>query len=485
MQEVAMEALKKTITGITGLDEILNGGLPKGRPTLVFGGPGCGKTILGMEFVCRGARQYGEPGLFVSFEESEKDILTNFASSGFGFAEAIKDRSARVESILLNTQFSVEAGEFTLDGLLIRLEQAVKATGARRLALDSLSALFSRFSDTANLRYEISRIFQWIKERELTSIVTSELQENQPSRYSLEEYVSDCVIHMDHSVREQISKRRVRVVKYRGSSHGTDEYPFLITANGIFILPITSVGLKSIAPDKYVSTGIQGLDDMFDGKGYYGGSTVLVSGCAGSGKSTLAMRFALSACRNGGRSLYLAFEESASQIVRNMQSIGLDIDADLESGRMHIEPIRPSAFGLEEHIVRMLSIIEELQPETVVMDPISSFSSIGKKVEIRALYTRVLDYLKGKGVNTMLVNLTPGSGSDEETEAAVSSIVDAWIIIRFERINGHRRRQIYVHKARGIGHSDEIGELILSSSGVTVKPFVFDQGAGGQICQPR
>jgi circadian clock protein KaiC len=477
-----MEPLEKTITGITGLDEILNGGLPKGRPTLLFGGPGCGKTALAMEFVCRGAQQFDEAGLFVSFEETSEELKTNFASFGFGFSEAMETESVHIESILMNAEFSVEVGEFTLDGLLVRLEHSVNRTGARRLALDSLSSLFSQFSDTANLRHEISRIFQWIKKRGLTAIVTSELEGIQPARYALEEYVSDCVIHMDHTVREQVSKRRLRVVKYRGSSHGTDEYPFLITENGIFLLPITSVGLDSVAPNEFISTGVDGLDQMFGGKGYYRGSTVLISGCAGTGKSTLAMCFALSTCRGGGKSLYLAFEESANQIQRNMRSVGIDVDPEIENGRMRIEPIRPSAFGLEEHMVRMISIIDKVRPDTVVMDPISSFTSIGQRIEIRALYTRTLDYLKREGINTLLVNLTPGSGTDEETEAAVSSIVDTWVIIRFERTYGRRQRQIYVHKARGIGHSHDLGELIFSDTGVTVKPIVFHKGTGGEPC---
>jgi circadian clock protein KaiC len=475
-----VESIIKTPTGIIGLDEILEGGLPHERPTLIFGGPGCGKTALAMEFLCRGARQFDEPGLFVSFEESAKDITTNFTSCDYGFAEALEAQSIHIDSISISDHpIGVETGEFTLDGLLVRLEQGVKTTGARRLVLDSLSSLLARFSDTTNLRYEISRILLWIKQKGLTAIVTSELESSEPMRNKLAEYVFDCVIQMDHRIKEQISKRRLRVIKYRGSSHGADEYPFLITGSGISIFPITAVSLNSVASNEFESTGIDGLDTMLAGKGFYRGSTILVSGGAGTGKSTLSVNFALSACLSGRRSLYLAFEESASQIMRNMRSVGIDVEAGVKKGLLRIEPIRPNSFGLEEHHVGILRLIEAFDPDTVVLDPITSFTSLGNRIEIRALFTRTLDYLKSKGITTLLVNLTPGSGTDEETETAVSSIVDTWIILHFERAQGRRQRQIYVHKARGIGHSHDIAELVLSDSGVAVKPFDFGEGAGG------
>ena len=460
-KEATMAPLKKAKTGINGLDEILEGGLPRGRPTLLYGGPGCGKTVLAMEFICNGARQFGNPGLFVSFEESREDIKTNFASSSFGFAETIAEQTVRIESFLMTHQYSMEAGEFTLDGLLVRLGHALETSGARRLALDSISALFSRFSDTVNMRYELSRIFQWVKEKGITAVITSERSDNNSSRYGFEEYISDCVICMDHRIAGQISKRRLRVIKYRGSSHGKDEYPFLIDADGVSIFPITSLGFNSLASDEFVFTGIEGLDDMFDGKGFYRGSTVLITGGPGTGKSTVAVCFAKNACRQEHRCLFLTFEESASQIVRNMRSIGIDIDADIRSGHMHIEPIRPSTLGLEEHLVRAYKIIEAFQPDSVVLDPITAFTSIGAQNEIQAMLTRLMDHLKEKGVTTLLTSLTPGGGLDEETETAVSSIVDTWIIVRYSPTKAGRQRRINVHKARGIAHSQDSRELII------------------------
>ena len=355
-----MDTLEKAPTGIAGFDEILEGGLPRGRPTLVSGGPGCGKTALAMEFLCHGACRFGEPGLFVSFEESAKDIETNFGLTGFGFDRALQERTLHIESILMAPDPMVEAGEFTLDGLLVRLEYALKSTGAKRLVLDSLGALFSCFSDTANLRYELSRIFRWIKEHGLTVIVTGEWEEERSNHHDFDKYLSDCVISIDHRITEQISKRRLRVVKYRGSSHGKDEYPFLILNQGISILPVTSLAMKGFVSDDFVSTGIDGLDEMLNGKGYYRGSTILISGGAGTGKSSVAACMALNTCKKGGRSLLLSFEEPAYQIVRNLRSIGLPLEAEVLKGCLRIETIRPSTFGLEEHLVRIHSMIGEL-----------------------------------------------------------------------------------------------------------------------------
>lgn len=456
-----MEKLKKRPTGIQGLDEVLHGGLPNGRPTLVCGGPGCGKTILAMEFLCRGARQYNEPGLFVSFDENKTDIETNFANAGFGFAEAIAAENVRCD-------YALEAGIFTLESFLSRLERAIDAMAAKRLVLDSLDPLFPQFSDTANLRFELSRIFQWIKEKGITAIVTNEKGEGTLTRHGLEAYVSDCVLFLDHRVSGDISKRRLRVIKYRGSSHGMDEYPFLVGENGLSMLPVTSVFLDSVAPTEFISTGIRGLDNMLAGKGYYQGSTVLISGTAGTGKSTLAGSFVQSACEQSRRSLFLAFEESTSQIVRNLGSVGVDLSTSIENGLLRVQPIRPSRFGLEEHLVRTHMLVNEFQPEVVVLDPITGFAPIGDLREITVMLTRLLDNMKGKGITTLLTSLTPGTGSDESTEVAVSSIMDTWIIIRYQRIRMERYRNIYVHKARGIGHSQGVGELVISGTGLTV-----------------
>lgn len=475
--ERASAGLPKVRTGISGLDQITRGGIPEGRPTLVCGGPGCGKTALAMEFVCRGAVEFGEPGTFVSFEESRADIEKNFASSSFGMREALVQGTLHLESVLISREQTVETGDFTLDGLLARMERWVGRNGTRRLVLDSIDALFARFSDSANLRFEISRLFSWIRERGITAIVTAERGQAELTRRGLEEYASDCVILLDHRISDQISKRRIRIVKYRGSGHGADEYPFLIGATGVSVLPITALGLESVAPTSFVSSGIAGLDDMLAGKGFYRGSTVLISGAAGTGKSTLSARFAEYVSESGGRSLIIAFEESASQVVRNMRSVGIDLEKHVHSGALAIEAMRPSAFGLEEHLIRVHMLVDAFRPDAVIMDPITSFTSIGGRAEIKAMLIRLLDYLKGRGITIVMPSLTPGNGSDEETETEVSSMVDAWIIVHFVRDHGIRRRQMYVHKARGIGHSQAVGELIFSPSGISVAPFSPADGA--------
>ncbi len=475
----AAGGLPKVATGISGLDQITRGGLPEGRPTLVCGGPGCGKTALAMEFVSRGAVEFGEPGTFVSFEESRADIQMNFASSSFGMSEALARGTLHLESVLISRERAVETGDFTLDGLLARLEWWVGRNGTRRLVLDSIDALFARFSDSANLRFEISRLFSWIKDRGITAIVTAERGQGDLTRRGLEEYVSDCVILLDHRISEQISKRRIRIVKYRGSAHGTDEYPFLIGATGVSVLPITALGLESTAPTSFVPSGVQGLDDMLAGTGFYRGSTVLISGAAGTGKSTLGARFAESVAESGGRALIIAFEESASQVVRNMRSVGIDLEKHVRSGALAIEAMRPSAFGLEEHLIRVHLLVETFQPDAVILDPITSFTSIGGRTEVKAMIIRLLDHLKGLGITIVMPSLTPGSSSDEETETEVSSMVDAWIIVRFVRHRGTRRRQIYVHKARGIGHSQVIGELVFCPSGISITPFPPADGFTG------
>ncbi len=463
--------LRKAPTGISGLDQVTRGGLPQGRPTLVCGGPGCGKTALAMEFVCRGAVEFGEPGTFVSFEESCTDIEKNFASTSFGMSEALARGTLHLESVLISREQSIETGDFTLDGLLARLEWWVARNDTRRLVLDSIDALFARFSDSASLRFEISRLFSWIRERGITAIITAERGQGELTRRGLEEYASDCVILLDHRISEQISKRRIRIVKYRGTGHGADEYPFLISATGISVLPVTALGLESVAPTSFMPTGIQGLDDMLAGCGLYRGSTVLISGSAGTGKSTLGARFAEHVSESGGRALIIAFEESASQVVRNMRSVGIDLEKHVQSGALAIEAMRPSAFGLEEHLIRVHMLVDAFRPDAVILDPITSFTSIGGRTEVKAMIIRLLDHLKGLGITIVMPSLTSGGNSDEETDTEVSSIVDAWIIVQYVRERGTRRRQIYVHKARGIGHSQAVGELRFSPSGISVTPL--------------
>ena len=468
------QTLRKRKTGVHGLDEVTGGGLPQGRPTLLCGGPGCGKTMLAMEFLCRGARQFDEPGLYVSFEESITDIQLDFAALRIHLQELTAARLVTIKAVMPARDRPTTSGEFTLDGLLIRLDNWIKTTGAQRLVLDSLDSLFSAFGGGDDLRRELARLFGWIREKGITTVATAERGDVGIDRFGLEDYASDCVILLDHRIAEQISKRRIRILKYRGSAHGSDEYPFIIGANGISVLPITATGLDAPAPQDYVSTGISGLDAMLGSTGPFVGSTVLISGVAGTGKSTIAARILESMASQDKRGLYLPFEEPTRQLVRDMSSVGIDLETPIERGMVRIAPLRPNAFGLEEHLMRIELLVEEFAPEIIVMDPVTSFTPVGSTLEIKGMLVRLLHYLKARGVTVIMPSLTRGSGTEEESDTEVSSLVDTWIIIRFIRERGIRRRQIYVHKARGINHSQAVGELILSHDGPLVRDFDGD-----------
>jgi len=472
----------KAPTGIAGLDEITHGGLPAGRPTLVCGGPGCGKTILAMEFLVRGALEFDEPGLFVSFEESIEDLHHNFRSFGFDLKALIEQKKLYVSHVKLSRAEIVEAGEFTLDGLFVRLEQAIHQVGAKRVALDTMETLFSCLSSSENLRSEIARLFQWLKDKGVTVVITGERGASELTRHGFEEYVSDCVLLLDHRITEQVSKRRMRVVKYRGSAHGMDEYPFLIGDTGFAALPISSVHLDHGVGTDRVGTGVPDLDAMMGGKGFFRGSTVLISGGAGAGKSTLAAAFAAATCEKGEKCLHLAFEESAGQLIRNMRSVGIELQPWIDQGLLSIQARRPTLFGIEEHLMAIFREVRRMRPKAVVIDPITNFLSIGAPWEVKSLLTRVLDQLRGMGATVLLTSLTPGDGTIENSEAGVSSMTDTWIALN-QKMNGNLRQcYLYVLKSRGMEHSREVRELKMSASGLSLRPV---SAAGSEDNQRR
>lgn len=446
---------EKCPTGVDGLDQILRGGLPRGRTTLVSGGPGCGKTVLGMEFLSHGAQGLDEPGLFVSFEEPSDQLASDFeqlAHSPNGDVEIL--------SMLIGGEGFVSTGEFNLDGLFIRLDHALEETGAQRLVLDGLDALFGAFDDTEVVRRELVRLFAWLRERGLTTLTTAGFGQSGFREYGVEAYISDCVIVLDHRTESSISKRRLRVVKYRGSRHGSDEYPFLITGEGISVLPITALGLDYSVSNERISSGLDGLDAMLDDEGYYRGSTVLISGTAGTGKSTLAAAFAERACAHGLRALHFSFEEPSDQIVRNMRSVGIDLAAPREAGRLEMRARRPSYFGIEEHLISIQRTLDAFEPEVVVLDPITSFIQIGEHADIRSLLTRLIDMFKTRGITTVMTSLLPTEGTDRGA-ARVSSLMDTWLKLEFDRHGERRRRHLHIIKSRGMPHSDTVVELVL------------------------
>jgi circadian clock protein KaiC len=460
--------LPKAPTGIRGFDEITLGGLPKGRPTLVCGVAGSGKTIFAMEFLVRGAVQYNEPGVYMAFEENIDDLTENFRSMGFDLKTLRARKQLAFDHVLLDRGETRETGEYDLEGLFARIDQATRSVGAKRIVLDSIEALFSGLSNTALLRAELSRLFRWLKERNLTAVVTGERDSGTLTRHGLEEYVSDCVVLLDHRVNEQVSTRRLRIVKYRGSTHGHNEYPFLLTPKGISIITVTGLSLEYRAPDERISSGIKGLDAMLGGKGYFRGSTILVSGTAGSGKTSFATAFVTAACRRRERGIYFAFEESASQLSRDMRSIGMDLEHWGSSGHLLIRAIRPTSHGLEAHLLGMHELVEEFKPSVVVVDPLTPFGPIGSLIDIQVMVMRLIDFLRSNQITVLFTSLTASGLAFEETAAGVSSAIDTWIVQRELDVGGERPRALHIVKSRGMAHSMRLAKFILSDRGVEV-----------------
>jgi circadian clock protein KaiC len=479
--QLAALELRKAPTGIKGLDDITYGGLPQGRPTIVCGGPGCGKTMLAVEFLVHGAQDYGEPGVLMAFEETPDEMAKNVASLGFDLKKLVSRKKLFLDYVYVERSEIQEAGEYDLEGLFVRLENAINSIGAKRVVLDTLEALFSGFSNMGIMRAEIRRLFRWLKEKGMTTVVTAERGDGTLTRHGLEEYVSDCVILMDHRVTDQISTRRMRVVKYRGTVHGANEYPFLIDEAGLSVLPITSLALDHSVSAERVSSGIPNLDEMLEGKGFYRGSSILVSGSAGSGKTSIAAHFANSACARGERCLYLAFEESEGQVVRNMRSIGLNLTPWIKKGLLHFQASRPTQYGLEMHLVRLHKLTEKLKPKLVIVDPITNLMLGGSERDIQSMLVRLMDFLKAAKVTTLFTSLTSGRNAStmEQSEVGISSLIDTWTLVREMEVNGERNRGLYVIKSRGMAHSNQVREFVFTRRGIRLMPVYL--GADGVL----
>jgi circadian clock protein KaiC len=460
--------LPKVPTGIAGLDEITGGGLPAGRPTLVCGSAGCGKTLLAMEFLARGALDFDEPGVFMSFEETAEELGANVRSLGFDLDRLVKDGKLVVDHVRVERSEIEETGDYDLEGLFVRLGFAIDSIGAKRVVLDTLESLFAGFANEGVLRAELRRLFRWLKDRGVTAVITAERGDGQLTRQGLEEYVSDCVLLLDHRVDDQLSTRRLRIVKYRGSAHGTNEYPFLIDEQGISVLPITSLGLQHAVSDERVPSGIARLDEMLGGAGYFRGSTILVSGTAGTGKSTIAAHFAQESCSRGDKVLYLAFEESPQQIARNMLSVGVRLEPWIRKGMLRIDASRPTAFGLERHLTMIHRSIAELAPRAVILDPVTSFLGSASARDARAMLTRLVDFLKQERITALFTSLTDSGAALEATEVGLSSIMDTWLLLRNIELGGERNRTLYVLKSRGMAHSNQLREYLITSEGIEV-----------------
>jgi circadian clock protein KaiC len=457
--------LPKTLTGIRGLDEVTRGGLPRGRPTLVCGGPGSGKTLLALTFLVNGAVRFDEPGVLMTFEENGDEIASDVASLGFDLPALIEAKKLAVDYVRVERSEIEETGEYDLEGLFVRLDYAIQTVGARRVVLDTIESLFAGLSNDGILRSELRRLFRWLKDRGMTAVITGERGDGLLTRQGLEEYVSDAVILLDHRVHDQTSTRRLRVVKYRGSHHGTNEYPFLIGTDGISVLPVSSMALQHEAPLDRVSSGVACLDEMLSGKGYYRGSTILVSGTAGTGKTSLSAHFLDAACRRGERCLCFLFEESPQQLLRNMRSIGIDLEPWVAAGLLQFHADRPSRYGLETHLVTMHHVVADFKPTVTVIDPVTNLMTVGTYADVQAMLTRLIDHLKTENITAMLTSLTPGT---TDADTTISSLMDTWILLANENVGGVHIRGLYVLKSRGMAHSNRVREFALTDHGLKV-----------------
>ena len=460
--------LEKTPTGILGFDEIVNGGLPKGRTTLVTGGPGSGKTLFGIEFLTQGASQYDEPGVFMAFEETTKEITQNVSSLGIDLEQLIEEKKIFVDYVYIERSEIEETGIYDLEGLFVRLSDAIQQVGAKRVVLDTLEVLFAGFLNEAVLRSELRRLFRWLKEHHLTAVVTGERGNTTLTRYGLEEYVSDCVILLENRLENKISNRILRVLKYRGSDHGTDEYPFLISNDGIWVMPITSSGLNYPVSNTFIASGIPRLDAMLDGKGFYRGSTVLISGTAGTGKTSLLASMVNAACERGEKCIYFAFEESPNQIIRNMRSIGIHLQPWVDAGLLQFVARRPSMYGIETHLSTIQKMVHDTSPSLIVMDPLSNLAEVGTLTEVKSMLVRLIDYLKSQQITSVFTSLSTSDAAEGDSMIGISSLIDAWILLRIVEVNGERNRTLYVLKARGMRHSSQIREFQISERGLNL-----------------
>ena len=459
-------SLPKAPTGIQGLDEITGGGFPRGRPTLVCGSAGAGKTLLAMEFLIRGATEYNEPGVFMAFEETAPELTQNVRSLGFDLDELAEQKKLIIDYVRIERSEIDETGDYDLEGLFIRLAAAIDAVGAQRVVLDTIENLFAGLQNEGILRAELRRLFRWLKDQGVSAVITAERGEGALTRHGLEEYVSDCVILLDHRVTDQVSTRRLRIVKYRGTAHGTNEYPFLIDEDGFSVLPVTSLGLQHEVSNERISSGVPRLDTMLGGEGFFRGTTILVSGTAGTGKTSLAAHVVDAACRRGERCLYFSFEESQGQLIRNMRSIGLNLEQWSKKNLLQFHSSRATFYGLEMHLAIIHKIVQEFQPRVVIIDPIGSLIQAGNRRDAHTMLIRLIDFLKQRQVTAFLTNLTSGGEALEKTDVEISSIVDTWLFMRDIELDGERNRALYVLKSRGMAHSNQLREFLLTERGV-------------------
>ncbi|WP_165251249.1 circadian clock protein KaiC [Paludisphaera soli] len=474
-----LRSLPKTPTGIRGFDDITGGGLPRGRPTLVCGGAGSGKTLFGLEFLVQGAVQFDEPGVYIAFEETAEELTANVRSLGFDLDELVAQKRLALDYVQIDRGDVAESGSYSLYGLFLRAAHAISSVGAKRIFIDTIENLLGGLLDQDVVRSELRLLFRWLKDQGITAVITAERGEGSLTRRGLEEYVSDCVVLLDHRVIDEVATRRIRVVKYRGTTHGTNEYPFLISPRGIDVLPVSAMSLEHAAPIDRIPSGVDRLDTMLGGGGYYRGSSVMVSGTAGTGKSSLAAAFVDSVCRRGQRALYFAFEESPRQIIRNMRSIGIDLAPWVDQGLLRLHATRPTLFGLENHLAYIHEQVRDFEPQAMVVDPITNLNAVGGHADVKRMLMRLVDTLKDREITGLFTSLSNGGDTMELRDAGMASLIDTWMLIRAIELNGERNRALNILKSRGMAHSNQVRELVLSSEGLKLTDVYL--GADGVL----
>jgi circadian clock protein KaiC len=462
------QPIPKVPTKIAGLDEILEGGIPCGRTTVVSGGPGSGKTVLGLEFLCRGAMA-GEPGVFVTFEERAAAIRLNALAMGWDLADLEKaGKIAIIEARLPGEE--IVCGDFDIQGLLAILNGHVKRIGARRIVMDALDVLLRIYDDLKHERNELSRLHNWLTDHGLTSILSVKTRhgDNQESQYEFLDFMADCVIRLDHRVVGQVATRRLRVIKYRGSGFGTNEYPYVFGEHGIVLFPLTTAELTHQPLGTKISTGLKGLDVMLDG-GFRLASCVLISGNSGTGKTTLASTFAQAACQRGERVLYLNFEESKEAMISGMLSPGIDLRPSLRDKTLIVQTATPESTGSDNHLNRVMETIARFKPDHLILDAVSACIRMGSKQAAFDFMMRLVSVVKERGITSILTNQI-GNGVDNNDEElsgiGFSSIVDAVVQLRFVETDEEMLRQILVIKSRGSAHSNRRQLYFITDRGI-------------------
>ena len=456
-------------TGVKGLDDVLGGGIPQGHAMLLVGKPGTGKSILSMEYLLHGIELHKENGVYISFEESEKQIISNAASFGWKFEEMVKKNKLAISYIDMQPEQMRTVGDYDLSALILRVKGAIKKVNARRVVIDGINNLLSTFDDERIIRSDLLRLIREIKEVNATIFITGERGHDSWSKMGFEEYLADGLMHLDNRTDGNYQTREIQVVKCRGINHYTGKSPFIINSEGMSIRPLITADFDYKVLKSRVSTGIADIDNMLGGKGLYRGSTVYITGPSGAGKTSISSSFANGACSRGERALFLAFEESSDQIIRNMKSIGLSLDKWVNEKLLYFYTARATTNSLEGHLDNIMTMVREVEPTCVVLDPISAFRPIANENETKLMLIRLNDYLRARKITTVFTALSSDGEYSEHADVQLSSIADTWIVVRIMDYKGERNNVMQLMKSRGMSHSRQMKEMYFTGNGLKLQ----------------